>query len=416
MYRQDLKRSIADVFRVHILFNKGIDSPINTIESNTFFHIKHENVYIVAITRNNVNTALVFEFLYKIISLHKGYFKEFNEETIKSNFPLIYELLDEIMDFGYPQNTDINSLKMYITTEEIKSEDDIKNNSSKITRHVTGAISWRESDIKYRKNSAFVDIIENINVLMTANTILRSDISGQIIISSNLSGIPECRIGFNDKLHINNNEPLTNSPGATKTLEAMAGYITLRNCEFHQCVKLSCFDTDRSIIFIPPDGEFELMRYRVIENVHLPFRVFPIVNEIGKTKVIYQVTIKAAFSSSLFAKQLVIKIPTPLNTASTNVKVDRGKAKYEPASNSIVWKISKITGQMECFFTGEALLKTISDNKQWSKPPISLDFYIPMFTGSGLHVRYLKISEKKGYKSVKWYLEDSIKLKLKKIG
>jgi hypothetical protein len=28
----------------------------------------------------------------------------------------------EILDFGYPQNSDIDALKMYITTESIKSE------------------------------------------------------------------------------------------------------------------------------------------------------------------------------------------------------------------------------------------------------------------------------------------------------
>ena len=28
-----------------------------------------------------------------------------------------------------------------------------------------------------------------------------------------------------------------------------------------QCVKLSKFETERSISFVPPDGEFELMRY-----------------------------------------------------------------------------------------------------------------------------------------------------------
>jgi hypothetical protein len=28
----------------------------------------------------------------------------------------------EILDFGYPQNTEIDALKMYITTESIKSE------------------------------------------------------------------------------------------------------------------------------------------------------------------------------------------------------------------------------------------------------------------------------------------------------
>jgi len=37
--------------------------------------------------------------------------------------------------------------------------------------------------------------------------------------------------------------------------------VELDDCQFHQCVRLTKFDTDRTISFIPPDGEFELMRY-----------------------------------------------------------------------------------------------------------------------------------------------------------
>ena len=40
----------------------------------------------------------------QVVTLCKSYFGgEFSEQSIKNNFVLIYELLDEIMDFGYPQ-------------------------------------------------------------------------------------------------------------------------------------------------------------------------------------------------------------------------------------------------------------------------------------------------------------------------
>ena len=39
------------------------------------------------------------------------YFKELEEESIRDNFVIIYELLDEMMDFGHPQSTDSNILK-----------------------------------------------------------------------------------------------------------------------------------------------------------------------------------------------------------------------------------------------------------------------------------------------------------------
>ena len=39
------------------------------------------------------------------------YFRELEEESIRDNFVLIYELLDELMDFGYPQTTESKILK-----------------------------------------------------------------------------------------------------------------------------------------------------------------------------------------------------------------------------------------------------------------------------------------------------------------
>ena len=40
--------------------------------------------------------------------------------------------------------------------------------------------------------------------------------------------------------------------------------------------------------------------------------------------------------------------------------------------------------------------------KAWSRPPISMDFQVLMFTSSGSLVRFLKVFEKSNYTSVKW--------------
>ena len=43
--------------------------------------------------------------------------------------------------------------------------------------------------------------------------------------------------------------------------------VELEDVKFHQCVRLSRFENDRTISFIPPDGEFELMSYRLNTQV-----------------------------------------------------------------------------------------------------------------------------------------------------
>lgn len=310
----------------------------------------------------------------------------------------------EILDFGYPQNTETDTLKMYITTEGVKSERTTED-SSRITMQATGAISWRRSDIKYRKNEAFVDVIEDVNLLMSATgTVLRADVNGQIVMRAYLSGTPECKFGLNDRLLLDGDSlsaPSGNTAG-TKATKAAAGSVTLEDCQFHQCVKLGKFDADRIISFIPPDGEFELMRYRATENVNLPFKVHAIVNELGRSKVEYSIAIKANYGNKLFATNVVVRVPTPLNTAKITERTTQGRAKYEPEQNNIVWKIPRFTGQSEFVLSAEASLTSMTHQKAWSRPPLSLSFSLLMFTSSGLLVRYLKVFEKSNYGSVKW--------------
>ena len=85
---------LSDVFRIQVISNAQVRSPILTLGSTTFSHVKHENIYLVAVTKSNANAALVFEFLYRLITLGKSYFGKFDEEAVKNNFVLIYELLD----------------------------------------------------------------------------------------------------------------------------------------------------------------------------------------------------------------------------------------------------------------------------------------------------------------------------------
>lgn len=295
---------------------------------------------------------------------------------------------------------------MYITTEGVRSAiANSASDSSRITMQATGALSWRRSDIKYRKNEAFVDVIEDVNLLMSATgTVLRADVQGQIVMRAYLSGTPECKFGLNDRLLLDGDgsTPAGNRDGRTKATRAAAGSVTLEDCQFHQCVKLGRFDADRTISFVPPDGEFELMRYRATENINLPFKVHPIVREIGTTKVEYSIAIKANYGTKLFASNVIIRIPTPLNTAKIIDRTSQGKAKYEPEQNNIVWRIARFTGQSEYVLNAEATLTTMTHQKAWSRPPLSLSFNLLMFTSSGLLVRYLKVFEKSNYSSVKW--------------
>ena len=79
--------------------------------------------------------------------MFEDYFKDVEEESIRDNFVIIYELLDELVDFGYPQTTDGKILQEYITQEGHKLEVALRPPPA-----VTNAVSWRPEGLKYRKN------------------------------------------------------------------------------------------------------------------------------------------------------------------------------------------------------------------------------------------------------------------------
>ncbi|KAJ2908980.1 clathrin associated protein complex medium subunit [Coemansia aciculifera] len=367
---------------------------------------------------------MVFEFLYRLLGLGVSYFGRFDEESVKNNFVLIYELLDEVLDFGYPQNIEVDTLKLYVTTESVRSSvasavsrgDVVGTIPQSITMQATGATTWRRNDISYKKNEAFVDVIESVNLIMSAKgTVLRADVQGQIVMRSFLSGMPECKFGLNDKLVLDRD---TNNTGAVqqsssslgRRMGGMSGVgdgesVEIADCQFHQCVRLGRFDTDRTISFIPPDGEFELMRYRTTENVNLPFKILPVVREVGRLRVEYEVLIKSNFNSKLAATNMAVTIPTPPNATKCRIKVTgagAGKAKYNPEENAIVWRIARFQGLQELALTAVVDLAPMTKPVPWSRPPIGLDFQVLMFTASGLLVRFLKVFEKTNYQSVKW--------------
>jgi AP-1 complex subunit mu len=49
--------------------------------------------------------------LFTYPQVFKDYFGELEEESIRDNFVSVYELLDETMDFGYPQTCESKILR-----------------------------------------------------------------------------------------------------------------------------------------------------------------------------------------------------------------------------------------------------------------------------------------------------------------
>lgn len=161
--------------------------------------VPHKDLIFLATSKTNVNCAMAIQFLYHLIFICKAYFNgDVTENDVKKKFSLIYEILDEVMDYGCPQFTDPALLKNYI--QEGGFNDALLKDLNKLrqlTSQATGVTSWRPEGIVHKKNEIFIDVIEEVNVLFSAKgTVLKADVTGVIKLKSMLSGMPECKLGI----------------------------------------------------------------------------------------------------------------------------------------------------------------------------------------------------------------------------
>jgi len=394
-YRGDVPMNVVDRFVTHVLETEESDlRPVIVDDGVTFVYIKHNNLYLMAATKSNANITAMFTFLYRLVATLKDYFKDLEEESIRDNFVITYELLDEMMDFGYPQYTEAKILKEYITQQSNKLIKGETKKDALVT--VTNAVSWRPEGIKHRKNEIFLDVVEKLNLLVNSNgTPLRSEIIGALKMRSFLSGMPELKLGLNDKL-------LFEAAGRTGRGKA----IEMEDIKFHQCVRLARFENDRTISFIPPDGEFDLMTYRLNTQVKPLFWIEAVVEPHSHSRIEYMVKAKAQFKQRSTANNVEIAIPVPSDADSPQFKTNIGSVKYSPERDCILWTIKQFQGGKEYLMRAHFGLPSISahdvEETKAAKPPIEVKFEIPYFTVSGIQVRYLKIIEKSGYAALPW--------------
>lgn len=413
-YKEGVKRNVSDVFRIQIITAAGkapvagnrslLESrlPVLTLGSTSFLYIRSGLLWVVAVTRSNQDSLLIFEFLCNLVNLLKRLFTKgadsLSEDDVVGNFVTIFDLLDEVVEFGYPTNMEhaflastvpgVAGLKLTPGDKEGGLAKKLGQSDRKDMKFSTDhaydptKVSWREQGIKYRKNEIFLNVDEKITLLLDSRgNRLRSSIDGAITMKSHLSGMPVCRFGF-----------------ASDDFSDLS-FITLDDFKFHKCVDLAKHDTERVIRFVPPDGTFQLMSYHINDSFPLPFDVVPSISQDG-THAMMKIRVHANYSSKVSAGNVALNVVVPQGAHWSGLSCSNGKAKFDPTENKVVWKFSKFYGQLEHLLSVEFDVQETSHG--WFKPLITLDFTMDTYSASGLQVKFLKVLEKSNYRTIKW--------------
>jgi AP-4 complex subunit mu-1 len=392
-FRSDLIKNTPEVFFRNVKLWKGDAPPIFNIDGISYAYLKKSSLYIVVTTRSNVAPSFIMEVLNRVSKVIKDFCGVLTEEAIRKNFVLIYEILDESLDFGYPQLTSTELIKSFIVNEPVavESAKALPFRPSIFTQNTISSVAVQRpiqtKAKENKKNEIFVDIFEKITVLFNASGyVINSGIEGCIQMKSYLQGNPPLKLALNDELVIGRGTSQTG--------------VILDDCNFHECVNTSEFEMSKVLRIKPPDGEFTVMNYRVTSDFQAPFRIFPFIDEVSNTKLELVLKVRAAYPKETYASHAILKFPVPKLTSNVYTELEKGvqaqKADYNSTDKTVEWIIKKFQGGVEHTLRTKITLQTNANTYAARKEigPIKMTFEIPMYNLSNLQIKYLRIEEK----------------------
>lgn len=427
IYRPGLRRAITDAFRVEVISSEESTPPVLMLGSTTFLHIMYNKLYVVAVTRYDVDAISVFEFLYELCEICRSRFGQFDENTCYTYVTQIYEILDELVDFGFVQNREdsvldmrpkklevdtsdlgvVGSLRRTLSTKPSIRRSESSQNSptggSPLSNQLSGSGNspfggqlssqlggsnnnshsslnhkspsqtpseniWRKKSVKHRRNEAYLDVIETLSCVIGSHD-EECSVDGVVRFKAHLSGIPLCAIAFNR-------------------------VALLGKSQLHSCVDAPRFHSSGQIVFTPPEGSFDLLRYHAT-GVRAPIKL----EARRLSSVETMITVKCTLEARKTATDVVVSVPL---TGDARLKSSTGKAKMAPEHGGCEWRVGRLTGQSEA-----TLNILFSDNNSSCSGVASAHFTLPMHTCSGLKVDSLTITEDSHYSTMKWVRYES---------
>lgn len=395
-WRGVTSRAVCDFFwdEVNKYDSREEMPPVVSTSKYYLISIYRDDNFLLATSTGETQPLLTIEFLHRVFDIFLEYFGTVEETTIKENFATVYQLLEEMMDYGYPLTTEPNALKAMIKPPNL---------ISRITAAATGQsnisdilpdgtisnMPWRKTGVKYAQNEIYLDIIEEIDAIVDKNGMLiSSEVSGMIVANSRLSGVPDLCLAFVDPE-------------------------VLDDCSFHPCVRYNRYEKDRVVSFVPPDGQFELMKYRVNANGPViapcycqPQLSFEYTNNQGQISIV----VGQRGSSSLvypdkrgvmMVEDVVVVIPFSKSVRTANLNVSTGTCLFDEATKIAKWTIGKLVKDRTPQLNGTFLLQSQSIAEE--APPIQLHFKVPMATISGIAIASLLLTNERyrPYKGVR---------------
>jgi AP-4 complex subunit mu-1 len=202
---------------------------------------------------------------------------------------LIYELIDEIIDFGFIQFTDTQRLKNLVNTEAEKlysgTFDYLSQRIGFDKLKLVDSVSEKDSErsIKKPTNDIFIEINEKISACFNSQGFaIHIKVNGLVLVKNYIIKRINCKIAFNDKFQVQNDSLMSTNAQGNAALSnnygqsPLPGQNQVRVTQIQETVDYDILHSQRVLNFVPPLGQCIAMQYELPGQFNmLPVKLYP---------------------------------------------------------------------------------------------------------------------------------------------
>ncbi|KAK2882320.1 hypothetical protein Q8A73_022830 [Channa argus] len=408
-FRGEAESDVVGVFYEKVTALTGDQPPVvMTHKDLHFVHVRQGGLYWVATTTADASPFTLIEFLNRLTALVKDYCGSLSEKSVQMNFALIYELLDEVVDYGYIQTTSSDVLKNFIQTEAVSSRPfslfDLSNvglfgaetQQSKVAPSSAATRPIQSSREQGGKSEIFVDVIERMTIVIGSNGLLmKADVEGEIRVKCYMPSCSEMRIGLNEEFSIGKSQ-----------LRGYGAAVRVDECSFHQAVRLDEFDSHRILRLCPSQGEQTVMQYQLSDDLPSapPFRLFPTIERDNGGRLLMYLKLRCDLPPKSSAISVCVTIPVPKGSVSLSQELSSPdqSSELKPQSRAVMWQIPRFHGGTQLSALFKLDVPGLTSASMLEVGPVGLSFELPKFTATGLQIRFLRLSPVQPGPSQRW--------------
>jgi AP-3 complex subunit mu len=341
---------------------KGSEVPA-IIESGDFTILLHRqgDIWVVGVCEGDEFAQFAVSIVQHIGELLENLLtKGATENSVKDEYPQVYQILDLAVDYGFPFLDEGNSIMTVINRPP---PDPKVRGSNKIQFDLQ--TPWRQPGIKRLTNECLIDLIETIDIVVNPQGRTEfSHIRGEVVVSSRLSGMPVCRLVMMPSTHF-------------------------EDVCFHRCVQVDTPDA-KVIPFIPPEGKFTLLKYRLTAvQCNTPIWLVPKFTW-TKGSVSFEIALKPDQNLPKGIENIVVEFELPCGVYSPSLAAPEGRATFDQKSMLVTWSIPSYSKKDTLVFKGSASTEP-NFELGGRNPVVTAQFEVTGAIPSGFKVDHLEI-------------------------